>query len=352
MAGKARGRVTVIDVARHAGVSQATVSAALHGRGRVGEACRRRVEAVARQLGYQPRTAAQLLRAHQTNQLGAVVAATDSLQAFALEVQRLILGHFVQLCAQQEIRYMIEFHHHVQEEQGEFLPPHQVTARMVDGTLLAGDVGGRLRHWLGEQDGFPWVSLEEDAPYCVLSAAEKGLAEATRLLLSLGHRRFAYLGGPERYSQQRLGRQGFLAALAEAETQHLERLFDGTTSAADVAAAVAWSRELLAAPQRPTAIVCHSESFARAVIHAAAERGLRVPADLSVVSYGSAFEAARRYPLLTTVENDYGAMTAKALSILQHLAAGQDVEPGRRWIPPRLVAGDTVAPPPQSLRHL
>lgn len=346
--------VSVSEIARKAGVAQSTVSAALHGRGRVGEACRQRILKIANEMGYEPRLAAQLLRAKRTGQIGLVMAATDSVQAFAGEMARLVLGHFVRFCAENRLGYQIEFHHHEQNEPpatGEFRPPQQITARMVDAVVLMGDVGDALRQFLAGRTGFPWVSIEEPAPMCVVSASEQAMDEAVRLLAGLGHRRFAYAGGPQRYSQQRLGLEGFEATAKALNLQtHVRRFppgrLDADTEARTAAGTVEWAASLLDAPQRPTAFICHGESLARAVIYAAMQAGLRVPQDLSVVSYGSALEAARRYPRLATIENDYAAITAQAMAMLQARLAGQAVfEPVRR-VKPRLVPGDTIAPAP------
>jgi len=348
----AENRVTVVDIARKAGVCQATVSAALHGRGRVGAARRRQIEAIARELGYEPRSAAQLLRATKTNQLGIVVAATDAVRAFAREVQRLVMGHFVQQCDLRGVRYVIEFHHHQQDEQGEFVPPHQITSRLVDGTILVGDVGERLRQWLGERSECAWVSIEEEAPLCVLSASEQGTDQAVGQLAELGHRRLAYAGGPERYSQQRLGLEGFLAASRQRSLEYTLGRFAGVVGADVAGECLQWARSLLCQANRPTAVVCHGEDLARSVCYAAAELGLKVPADLSVVSYGSAAEAARRYPRLTTIENDYAKVTAQAMDLLHWRMTKQPIEQPVRRVSPRLIEGDTVGAVPAVIKSV
>ncbi|MEX0777666.1 MAG: substrate-binding domain-containing protein [Phycisphaeraceae bacterium] len=324
---------------------------------RVGDACRQRVLTLAREMGYEPRLAAQLLRAKRTGQIGLVMAATDSVQAFAGEMSRLVLGHFVRYCTANRLGYSIEFHHHEQDEppeapeSGQFTPPQQVTARMVDGLLLVGDVGEPLRQFLAGRTGFPWVSIEEPAPLCVLSASDVTMGEAVRLLAGLGHRRLAYAGGPQRYTQQRLGLEGFNATTKAMGLQTQVQLFPGRLNAATEAhtatAAVAWAQTLIQADDRPTAFVCHGEVLARAVIHAITERGLRVPRDVSVVSYGSAFEAARRYPRLATIENDYATIADQAMEMLRLRIAGQPVHEPTRRIKPRLIPGDTVAPAPE-----
>lgn len=338
--------VTVTDVARRAGVSQATVSAALHGRGRVGEERRRQIIEIANELGYQPRVAAQLLRARKTRQLGVIVAATGGVQAFTQDLQRKSLGRFVQTCTESGLRYVIEFSHHEQENSGEFAPPSQVTAKLVDGTLLIGDVGDRLRQWLAEYNGCHWVSIEEPAPLCVLSAADRGVQAVIRRFVELGHRKIGYIGGPERYAMHRLAVQGYRQVCREHGLPQLVQAFPGQLDATEAEAMVMWARQLLCSADRPTAIFCHGETVARAVVYAAVETGLKIPQDLSLVSYGSSEEACRRYPFLTTLENDYEAVTTDALAMLMQRINGQAVEDGQRFIVPRMVDGRTLGPVP------
>ena len=340
-------KVTVTEIAAAAGVSQATVSAALHGRGRVGEACRLRIVALSREMGYEPRVAAQLLRAKHTNQLGMVVASQNSVIAFHQEVQRLTMGYLVEQCDRLGMRYVMEFHHHEQDQAtSQFVPPNQITARLVDGTVLLGDVGDPLRQWLRERGNHPWVSIEEPAEFCVLSAADVGVKLAVEMLRGLGHRRVAYCGGAERYSQQRLGQRAFEAMAGEVMKTAVVQLFGHEQNEATVAGIHQWATHLLQDPTRPTAIICVTEYMARAVIHAAIELGLQVPRDLSVISYGSVLEAERRYPRLTTIENDYADMTAQAMELVLAQIQKQPIEQPRRSVAPRLMPGRTVGPAP------
>lgn len=346
-------KVTVVDVARAAGVCQATVSAALHGRGRVGESRRREIKAIAQELGYEPQSAAQLLRAAKTNQIGLIVAADDMAHAFANEMPRLVLGYFVQQCNRRDTRYVIEFHHHAMDEDGtDFTPPHQVISRLVDGTILLGDVGEPLRRWMNARVTHPWVSIEEPAEFSVLSAADEGITLAMRQLIEGGHRRFAYCGGPRRYTQQRLGAEAFEAAVTGVDAAPFIQQFAAELNEATMAVVYAWARSVLVRPDRPTAFVCHGECLARAVIHAASELGLRVPGDLSVVGYGSRFEAERRYPMLTTVANDYEAITAHAMDLLHWRIDKYPVEMPVRRVLPHLIHGDTVGPVPAVIKSI
>jgi LacI family transcriptional regulator len=94
--------------------------------------------------------------------------------------------------------------------------------------------------------------------------------------------------------------------------------------------------------------VCHGDVLARNVILAACERGLRVPADLSVVSCGPTTIAHHYYPRLATIELDYGAMAGQAMSVWRDLVEDRAVPRACRWVAPRLIEGDTLGHAPRT----
>jgi DNA-binding LacI/PurR family transcriptional regulator len=90
-------------------------------------------------------------------------------------------------------------------------------------------------------------------------------------------------------------------------------------------------------------VVCSDSRLARSLIHAAVTRGLRVPADLSVVAKGYARDAVQGYPPLTCTEADFGKLNDEALNLLGQRIAGRASEPTTRLVSPRLVVRATAA---------
>lgn len=342
-------RVTIKDLARQAGVSHTAVSKALRGHDDIGPALAARIRRLAEEAQYSPRAAAQHLQAGRTGQLGLVVAIRDARTAFGGPSLGQLLGAVVWESDRAGRRYIIEFMS--PDSQAPFLPPYQVDGQMVDGTILIGDVGDALRNWLATRQGYPWVSVEEPAPYCVLGRMDVGMAVAVAHLHDVGHRRIAYGGGPQQYLTHRLGLKGFARvcqqhglAVADGWVQH----FPIGAGVETVAASYTWARSLLERPTRPTAIVCHGDVLARNAILAACEQGLRVPRDLSVVSCGPVSIAHHYHPCLTTVELDYVAMAREAMAMWCDLTDGRPVAEPCRWVATRMVDGNTVGPAPQT----
>ena len=343
-------RTTVFDVAKRAGVSHTAVSMALRGSKEIGEEAKQRILKIVDEMDYYPRAAAQLLRSSKSEQLGIIVAASDVASALVGDFTGPILGHLVEICGLRNRKYVIE----VCRQDNEPRSPYQVRSGLVDGSILIGDVGDALRQQLGARKGYAWVSVGEPAKYCVLVDAEKGAYEATRRLVELGHRAVAYVGGPQRYAVHRMALTGFRRAAGECDLrleeglQWVQTFANPILDRSSTLETVQWARAVLSRERRPTAVLCHGETLARSLIHAAAERGLRVPHDLSVISWGSSWGAAINYPCLTTVANDLTAMSQRALDMLERQIGGKPVAEKVCWIAPRLVEGDTLGPVPKS----
>ena len=340
-------RVTLKDLARQAGVSHTAVSMALRGSEAVGPELATRLRRLAAEAGYSPRLAAQHLRVGRTGQVGIVMAIRDARTAFGAPSLSSLLGAVVWECDRAGRRYVLEF---TQSGSGDpFVPPSQVTGQTVDGTILTGDTGDSLRDWLAARGGYPWISIEEPAPYCVAGRMDAGIGEAVDRLVAAGHRRIAYAGGPQVYQTHRLGLRGF----EEARQRHSlplpddwVRLFDGRPGDGRVTESYEWASVLLRRPARPTAFVCHGVALARNAIFAACEAGLAVPDALSVVSCGPTQIAHLYHPRLTTIELDCASMTREAMELWGALVDGLPAGPPQRWVAPRLVEGETVGPAP------
>lgn len=159
----------------------------------------------------------------------------------------------------------------------------------------------------------------------------EGGRSAAEHLLSLGHRRFGVVGGgrDHLYSTARI--DGFRSALREAGVDDCEVAY------AD------WSRHrsaqqasaMLADDARPTAIFACSDVMALGVIDAAAEAGLRIPADLSIVGFDDVPEAEWASPPLTTVRQPIAEMGAEAVGLLFRSRAWLG-RPESKSAPPRV----------------
>ncbi|MEO3755401.1 LacI family DNA-binding transcriptional regulator [Streptomyces sp. B6B3] len=194
----------------------------------------------------------------------------------------------------------------------------------------------------------PFVHLdptEEPPPECPSVGASNwsGGMSATRHLLQLGHRRVAVVAGPPYALASRARLDGYRAAMDIGGAPVDETLV--RVAGFRVEDGIAATRELLRLPEPPTAVFACNDGAALGVYRAAAEAGLRVPRDLSVVGFDDLFPSNWLTPPLTTVRQPLAAMAASAAAMAVALARGDDLDQKRVELSTELVVRDSTAPP-------
>ncbi|MEV4350893.1 substrate-binding domain-containing protein [Actinoplanes sp. NPDC049596] len=311
---------TIYDVARVAEVSHQTVSRYLSGVSPLRPASRERVERAISELGYRPSLTARLLARGESR---TVVALTGEL----LEVGTVQLVEGVRRAAR-EAGYLLDVVTYDPLELERTLAG--IGRQQVAGVLAIADTD-QLREAVERQLPDPFITVTGDAPGA--NTVEAHLA-ITGHLRELGHRRVTYVAGPRDWRSARTRLHAFEQA---ATALHHDRLFARDWSAA---AGYEAARSLT----DPTAVVCANDQIALGVTRALIERGLGVPADVSVVGYDDMPEAAYFSPPLTTVRQDFARHGAHAFRrVLERLEPDVPREP----LPPvedhLIVRGSTAA---------
>jgi DNA-binding LacI/PurR family transcriptional regulator len=335
---------TLRDIAVEAGVAQSTVSRVLNNtqsRVPIAPATRERVLAVAKRLAYRPNPLARALRGASTMLADVIVRdITDpflasAIDALAREARRrgynVVLGN-----AHGEADETIEL-------------AAVLEARHCDAIVLLGDLTDqpRLIEDL-QKTRVPVVALRQGSPVRGIGSVNvdnaHGIGSLVRLLVELGHRRLAFVGGrPLGGTEER--RVAFLAHARarglEVPAQYLRRAVN-TPVGGQLA-----MRALLDLPKPPTAVVAATDVLAMGVLSAAYEAGLRVPDDVSVTGFDDIPFAACSLPPLTTVRMPIAELMSEAIRLAINgasLAAG-----GRLALPPlrpTLIVRRSTAPPP------
>jgi LacI family transcriptional regulator len=170
-----------------------------------------------------------------------------------------------------------------------------------------------------------------------------GLA-ATQHLLSLGHRRIGYVGGPAAAACNQARMHGYRAALEAAGAPVLDGYV--RTGHFGYQDGVVEGAVLLDLPQPPTAVFAGSDETAAGVFEAARARGLRIPEDLSVVGFDDTQVAWFASPPLTTVRQPLQEMGGVALRTALRLAGGEKLDSHHVELATELVVRRSTAPPP------
>lgn len=332
----------IIDVARAAGVSAATVSNAMNHPALVSDATRVAVQEAIDRLGYAPAPAARQLRTGRSDTVGVVVPNLSN--AFWADVA----GGAEDAADEQGIRLVISTTRGVDGERERQAIEHHAELG-VDGMLVASfqprsvvlpylDLGvpivlvGRQ----GEQLGISSVSIDETA----------GMAQAVDHVVGLGHRRIVFANGPTTMSWCIERRAGWRRAMRR-------HGFDGAAGCAEITvrevmsgAGASLLEQVAELRLAPTAIVCANDVIAVDVVRELRRSGMRVPDDVSVVGYDDSVLAGVVAPALTTVRQDAVRLGVEAIDLLRRLVETGTVD--HRLLAPTMVVRESSGPPPQS----
>ncbi|MBK1783565.1 LacI family DNA-binding transcriptional regulator [Prauserella cavernicola] len=300
------------DIAAEAGVSVATASRALTGKGRVSAATVERVRAIAQRHRFQPNEIARSLSSGRSHSLGLLVP--DITNPFFPE---LMAGAESAAKARgQTILLTAALGADSAREDLSVL-----RARGVDGFIVVGnpfDSAEQLREAAGSR---PLVVVDRSESVTDLSTVVtdhvEGAALAVRHLIELGHTRIAHISGPPGLDVTDLRVAGYERELRAAGLE--PRVVDGDFTVESGAAAV---RALLDGPAAPSAITTANDLAAIGAMNAVLARGGSVPGDLSIVGYDDIVLAALVHPGLTTVAQDIGELGARAVEELERQLTG------------------------------
>lgn len=335
-----RTRVTIREIADLAGVSVATVSRVMNGRGDVAPETRELVQRTVREHGYTTSRTARGLSAGRTGLIGATVPLVYPAY-FSF-----ILSGASEALYERDMRLVLcpTQHEHAREV--------SLLERMMHGTTDGGllilpqesstELESLLLHGYNFVVVDPLQRLNERIP-SVSAAHSAGATAALEHLLGLGHRRIAAITGPRGWiaTEERL--RGYHAALAAAGIlPEPELVVDGNF---EIELGVRAARRLLDLHEPPTAIFAFNDNMAIGAMRAARERGVRVPEELSVVGFDDVEAAEIVTPQLTTIRQPLAEMGRMAVSVLERLIEGQRVEALHVELRTQLVVRQTTAPP-------
>jgi DNA-binding LacI/PurR family transcriptional regulator len=338
-----QGRVTIRQVAVHAGVSEAAVSYALNGRPGVSDATRARVLAAAQELGWAPNIAARSLGTARANAVGMVLVRPPRVMVVDSFFTQMLSGVEAEL-NRNDVALVL----HLVDEFAQTIEVYRrwYAGRHVDGVILVD-----LRH----DDPRPAALRDIGLPAAVIGGGP-GLAGLSSVdadvagtaggivgyLRALRHRSIARVAGPQEllHTGQR---DAAYAAVVEGLGNMRFQVVYTNYSAADGMRA---TRELLSLADPPTAIVFDNDVMAAASLKVAHEMGLSVPDDFSVVAWDDSDLCQITVPEITAVVQVpalQAELTARAL--LAALAGGGETH---TVLPPGTLTARQSTRPPRS----
>jgi DNA-binding LacI/PurR family transcriptional regulator len=335
-----RPSVTLAEVARHAGVSQSTVSYVLSGKRSISPATRRRVQRSIATLGYHPHAGARALASRRSNVIALMVPLRE-------ELYLPVMMDFVVavVAAARDVDHDVLLLTSAEGPEG---VRRVARTAMVDG-LVVMDVALH-------DERIPAL-LEIDRPAVLIGVPEStaGLtcvdldfhaagAACVEHLADLGHRSVAMIGlAPEVYRRgagfAERSLAGFEARARQRGLRAAHHAFDAAHD--DVAPIVA---QLLAADDPPTALVVHNESAQAPLLGALRAAGRSVPEDVSIVAICPDSLAEQSRPRLSSVHLPAAELGRRAVEMLMRKLDG-DPAVGATLLPPILTPRESSAAP-------
>lgn len=325
---------SIKDVAKEAGVAPSTVSAVVNGLNCVKPATKERVEIAIKKLGYTPNLSARALVTKKSLTIGVLLISYDTQENTDFHG---VPDNLSDCAAQEDIsaiiqafgsdRYSLIFErfsfHPDQETLPAMVQQKRVDAIFVLGSLYSNTLITRLQEHV---ETVVAVGCYTPGAPCVYNNYAASVQDAVAYLIANGHRRIAYVEGDIDSEPRRQKHLGYAAALEKAQIPYDPSLV--LQSSFLVSAGYCAAEKILALEDRPTAILFGADSLAIGAYLCFADRGIRIPEDISVMGYENLFVSAFLNPPLTTVDMGKKAIAQAACRLmtarLDHTANGQN----------------------------
>ena len=334
---KAVKKVTLIEVAKDAGVSRATASLVLRNSDLVADATRERVLASISRLGYVYNRTAAALRSQRSQTIGLVI--TDITNPFFAE---LAVGIESEL-EQGGFSLLMSNTFDQVNKQERLL--RTMNSRQVDGVLLCPAEGTsvtaleQMYIW-----GLPHVLIARhvegsSADYIGADNA-LGAMIGVNHLIQQGHRQIAFLGGVKNSS----ARRERLAGVQSALNRHRIKWNEGYEVSCPVSREGGYKAmlELLDLENPPTAALCYNDVIAFGAIHGLQSKGIQPGSDFGLIGFDDVEDAALIRPALTTISIKAKDIGRKAVQLLLRRVESPNALKEHRILPPSLAIRDTT----------
>jgi DNA-binding LacI/PurR family transcriptional regulator len=330
---------TISDVARKAGVSRTTVSRYLNGQLNDSSDKARRIARAISELRYHPNLLARSLRSATTQSIAVIVP--DLSNPFYPTLLSAIEAHL----AQHDVQVFVGQSGDDARREPTMLQNYY--NRRVDGMIYVSAKSEPDPILRQISESIPVLMLDEQvtgfSDVTVRVDHERGVYQATKYLLDLGHRHITYLAGPRHLTTTLLRLRGFEAALAE-------RSLDGPTEVIygsyTMDAGRRWVQRFLETPEQgPTAVICANDMVALGVHRTLAEHGVVIPDFLSIIGFDDIFVASLVSPSLTTIRQPFDELGRVVSERLLELLQSGQLRNSPIILPPELIVRESTSPP-------
>ena len=331
-------RVTLADVAREAGVNVSTVSRSLNPETtkQVGPETAKKVNAIAKRLGYTPNAVARGLRTKRSKTIGVIVP--DLTNPIFPPIVRGIDSVLVE---DGYSAFVVNTDNNQEYEEKLF---DSLINRQVDGFIIAtghSEIGQLTKYY---KQGIKAVMVNREATEvatpCVIGDDAAGIYAGVAHLVDLGHKRIVHLSGPPSFSTSRVRTKAFQESCRSLKVAG--EVIKSTAYSIE-AGNVALSKYLRGKNLNFTGVIAGNDLLALGVYHALRDFGLECPKDVSVIGFNDMPFSPDFQPPLTTVASPHYEMGAEAARLLLAQIEGREIGALKITLPVKLVIRGSTA---------
>lgn len=325
---------TIKDVAKLAGVSTATVSRVINGKGEAAPETIEKIQKIVEELNYKPSSVAKSLSKRESNLIALLIPNLDN--PFFSELVRTIeiaankKGYQIYLCNSEDNREKVEYYL-------EAMADNYVMGAIINSLHVKEDDLERL-----EANGISTITIDRaqfSHAYSALAVDHiHGGYLATKHLIEVGGaKKIVFLSGPQDESSSQDRYQGYLRAVGEMDAEHIVKLY----GAFDIQSGYETSYAYLANHPNIDGIVCSNDAMAYGVIRACADLGINIPQDIKVIGYDNTVNGKYSVPRLSTVSQFQPKLGDLIINELERVEK-KNCKPKKYEVEPELVVRETT----------
>jgi LacI family transcriptional regulator len=327
--------ITIIDVAREAGVSYGTVSRVINDSPNVKTETREKVKKIISQMGFVGNRSARSLVSGRSNVIGLLLP--DLGTAYIGEIIR---GIDTELESSQYNLMLYTSHRREMKESGYI---SSLIQSGVDGVILI--IPCNPANYLEKlrELNFPYVLVDQqgidERDPAVGATNFQGAFDATEYLVQLGHQKIAFITGSMDLgcAQERLA--GYKASLKKNNIPiNVQWIIEGDF---EQATGYNSAKTLMRLANQPTAIFSSNDMMAFGVMDAVRDMGKKIPGDISVIGFDDIFQSSQTMPGLTTIRQPLELMGRQATKMLLAMISENDIKTGKVDLPTQLIVRDS-----------
>jgi LacI family transcriptional regulator len=335
---KTSGHATIYDVAREAGVSDATVSRVFNSKNNVRESTRERVLSAAKKLGYIANLHARVLAGGKSNIIGLLVPGIDNAYMAAI-----VRGIDIEL-SRADYEMILYTTRRRGLDEASYL--RYIANSLSAGLLLVVPLLSPTYFATLSDLRYPYVLIDEfdetGQSFSVDASNWQGAYDATTYLIELGHRRIAFIKGIPMLHSSVARLDGYLSALQD----HGITPQDALIVEGDFIQQSGYeqTKRLLSLDNVPTAILAANDIMALGTMDAIREYGFDIPKDISVVGFDDIPQASTTHPKLTTVRQPLEEMGRVGAKLLLEQLENPESPPRRVTLATELIIRNSCRP--------